>query len=296
MEWIIGDKSQPEAFGELMKAQRFDAVIDMISFNAADAAQTVETFKDKAGQLIFCSSGAAYRRPFAAVPAREETEGLVETDEFPYAYHKAELERYLQGVIAEGTIPVTIIRPSLTFGVGCANLGILRQNRNLVQRIQAGKPLVMFGDGTLPWSFSFAPDVARAFTGAAGNARTHGQAYHATSEEPTIWNDLYLELGKLLGVRPQLVHFSTQQLMAVDPALFAHLHYEKSYCGLFDNSKIKRDIPAFQPQLSLSQGLQMLLDWYERDDVPIDEEKNRLEDRLITAHARFDGELRALLQ
>lgn len=33
-----------------------------------------------------------------------------------------------------------ISRPSLTFGEGAANFGMLRQNRNLVRRIREGKP------------------------------------------------------------------------------------------------------------------------------------------------------------
>ncbi|MCZ8513516.1 NAD-dependent epimerase/dehydratase family protein [Paenibacillus filicis] len=295
MEWIIGDKTKPESFRQLMAGQRFDAVIDMISFNAADAAQTVETFRDKTGQLIFCSSTAAYKRPFRTIPVREDEEALCDSDAFPYAYHKAEMERYLQKVIAEGTVPITIIRPSLTFGEGGVNLGVLRQNRNIVHRIQQGKPLVMFGDGTLPWSFSFAPDVARAFVGAAGNERTFGKAYHATSEELHVWDDLYLEIGRLIGHEPKLVHFSTKQLMSGKPDLFAHLYYEKSYAGLFDNSKIKQDIPGFEARMTLSEGLRMMLDWYERDNLAIDEEKNLLEDRLAETYGRWCGELKELL-
>ncbi|UUZ80737.1 NAD-dependent epimerase/dehydratase family protein [Paenibacillus sp. P26] len=295
MEWIIGDKTDRDAFRELMKPQRFDAVIDMISFGADDARLTVETFKDKAGHLIFCSSTAAYQRPFRGVPIREDEEELCTSQAFPYAFHKAEMERYLQQVISAGTVPVTIIRPSLTYGIGGANLGVLRQNRNVVERIRSGKPLVMFGDGTVPWSFSFAPDVARAFVLAAGNARTFGQAYHATSEEQHIWEDLYLEIGRLAGVEPKLVHISSELLAEAKPDLFAHLYYEKSYAGLFDNSKIRRDLPGFQPRMTLTEGLKMMLDWYERDSFPIDEAKNRLEDGLIQLYERWGTELKAAL-
>ncbi|OXM86550.1 NAD-dependent epimerase/dehydratase family protein [Paenibacillus rigui] len=294
VECIVGDKTNREQFRALMAGRKFDAVIDMISFDASDAQFTVDTFQDHAGQLVFCSSSAAYKRPFRTTPIVEDAEELYDSENFPYAYHKANMERYLRQVIVQGEIPVTIIRPSLTYGIGCANLGVLRQNYNIVQRIRSRKPLVMFGDGTLPWSFSFAPDVAKAFVGAVGNERMFGQSYHATSEELHVWQDLYLEFGKLLGIEPQLVHFSSAMLKEANPALFGHLFYEKSYAGLFDNSKLKRDLPGYQAEISLASGLAMLLDWYEREGHAVDEAKDRLEDELVFAYGRFVGQLKEI--
>ncbi|MDF2962801.1 MAG: nucleoside-diphosphate-sugar epimerase [Paenibacillus sp.] len=294
LEWITGDKSDHEAFRKLMEGRQFDAVIDMISFNEADARSTVETFKGSAGQLIMCSSIAVYKRPYKSNPIREEAEELFDNPEFGYAFQKAEMERYLQGVIREGGLPVTIIRPSLTYGVGAANLGVLRQNYNIVHRIRNGKPLVMFGDGTTPWSFTFAPDLAKAFVGAVGNQQTYGKTYHATSEEVRVWNDLYLEFGKIIGIEPQIVHMPSELLMRANPGLFAHLYYEKSYSGLMDNSKIKQDIPGFDVTISLNEGLQMMLDWYESEANSVDAEKDLMEDRLTELFFQWGRQIEAL--
>ncbi|MCS7462358.1 NAD-dependent epimerase/dehydratase family protein [Paenibacillus doosanensis] len=294
VECITGDKSNREQFRELMKDRRFDAVIDMISFDAADAQATLEALHGRAGQFVFCSSTAAYKRPFRTIPTAEDAEELFDDPSFAYAFQKAEMERYLGGMIKLGEVPVTIIRPSLTYGIGCANLGVLRQNFNIVHRIRSRKPLLMFGDGTVPWSFSFAPDVAKAFVGAVGNSNMYGKSYHATNEDVHIWQDLYLEFGKLLGVEPNIVHISTDLLVQASPALFSHLYYEKSYSGLFDNSKLKRDLPGYQADISLSAGLSMLLDWYERDGHQVDTEKDLLEDRLTGLYTEFGKQLKLL--
>ncbi|WNQ12381.1 NAD-dependent epimerase/dehydratase family protein [Paenibacillus aurantius] len=293
-EWIVGSKADGETFQRQMAGRRFDAVIDMISFNEPDARLTVETFRGRVPQLIFCSTGAAYKRPFRTTPVKEEAEALFDDPAFPYAYDKARMELYLQSRIREENLAVTIIRPSLTYGVGGANLGVLRQNYNIVHRIRQGLPLVMFGDGRLPWSFTFAPDLAKAFVGAVGNERTYGQAYHATSEENRVWDDLYGEWGQILGAEPVIVHLPTDLLLKADPDLFAHLHYEKSYAGLFDNAKIKRDIPDFQISLTLRDGLRMMLDWYEAEGHTLDEGKMRLEDELTAIHSRWSREMEEL--
>jgi nucleoside-diphosphate-sugar epimerase len=292
-EWLQGSKSDTQAFQALVANRSFDAVIDMISFNEEDARVTLEAFKGRVKQFIFCSTGAAYKRPFQSTPIQEDKELLFDDPGFAYAYEKALMERYLNRMSLEGEAVITIIRPSLTYGIGAANLGVLRQNYNLVHRIRNGLPLVMFGDGKLPWSFTFAPDLAKAFVGAVGNERTYGQAYHATSEENTIWDDLYLELGRILGIEPKIVHVPTELLMKADSGMFAHLHYEKSYAGLFDNAKIKRDIPSFEVSMTLKDGLRMMLDWYEQEGHTVDETKMRLEDRLAAIHGDWSRQMEA---
>jgi nucleoside-diphosphate-sugar epimerase len=278
---IIGDKRDRTAFSTLMRQQRFDAVIDMISYNVHDAQVTIETFGDRVQHFIFCSSVAAYKRPFTSIPTRENAESLIDEPTFLYGYHKAEMERYLQSVSAVGTHAITVIRPSLTYGIGSANVGVLRQNFGIVDRIRKGKPLVMFGDGTTPWNFTFAEDLAQAFIGAACNPQTYGKAYHATNSDLHYWQDLYLEFGRILGKEPNIVHLPATMLRVVRPPLFAHLDDEKKFPSHFDNGAIMQDVPQFKPRVSLGQGLQRLLSWYERDGHTIDEEKDRLEDVLV---------------
>jgi len=99
-------------------------------------------------------------------------------------------------------------------------------------------------------------------------------------------------MGKLLGIEPHIVHLSSDLLVEANPSLFSHLYYEKSYSGLFDNSKLKRDLPGFRAEISLSAGLSMLLDWYEREGHQADQEKDLLEDRLAGAHADFCKQLK----
>lgn len=284
VEKIIGNKQDLTAFTSLMKHREFDVVIDMISYSVEDAATTVSVFSKHAEQLIFCSTVAAYKRPFRSMPTREDEEELIDVPTFLYGYKKAEMERYLQTISATSSFGITIIRPSLTYGIGSANVGVLRQNYGIIDRIKKGKPLVMFGDGTTPWNFTFAQDLAKAFVGAACNSQTYGKAYHATNSDLHYWQDLYLEFGRILGIEPTIVHLSTALLRAAAPDLCAHLDDEKKYPSIFDNTKIQQDIPSFQPQLSLRQGLEMLIEWYEQTSQGVDLEKDRLEDHLVSLY------------
>ncbi len=292
---IKGDRSDREGFESQMRSESFDAVIDMICFNEADARSTVAAFKDSGAQLVICSSVAAYKRPYRSVPTVEAAETLFDDPVFGYAYDKAQAERYLKTVIDSGQAPLTIIRPSLTYGPGAANVGVLRQNYGIIERIRSGKPLVMFGDGSTPWSFTFTPDLAKAFVGVLGKEQTYGQAYHVCSEERCRWEDLYLAFGRVLGKAVQIVHIPSELLMAADPGLFSHLYYEKTYAGLFDNAKIRGAIPEFSCDIGLDAGITMMVDWFEREASQVDAEKDALEDALVSLHAQWKKQMQALL-
>ena len=278
---ITGDRLQQEEFETSMQKTNFDVVMDMICFNEEDARSTLRAFSGNTNHLIICSSIAAYKRPYKTVPTVEDAEELFDNPVFGYAFHKAEMERYLHKEIADKQLPITIIRPSLTFGPGAANIGVLRQNYGIIDRIKRGKALVMFGDGSTPWNFTFTPDLAKGFVGVMGKPNTYGKAYHITNEDLHLWEDLYLEFGRIVGKETRIVHIPSELLHKAAPNLCAHLHFEKTYAGLFDNAKIKADVPEFESTIGLNQGLQMMVDWYEQEAHTIDPEKDALEDKLV---------------
>jgi nucleoside-diphosphate-sugar epimerase len=291
---LHGDRAKPGELEAVLGAEKFDSVIDMICFNKKDAEETVRIFRDRAAQIVITSSIAAYKRPYKSLPVREDAEELFDDPVFPYAFHKGELERYLWNVIGRDKIPITLIRPSLTYGAGAANIGILRQNYGIIDRIKKGKPLVMFGDGRNPWQFTFVEDLAKAYAGVAGNPKTYGQAYHATSEETVLWDDLYLEFGRLVGKTPEILHIPSEILYKAAPNLCNHLYFEKTYPGIFDNSKIRSVVPDFKATTSFRDGLASILAWWERDANTVDPEKDKLEDDLVRQYRDFAGRLSGL--
>lgn len=291
VEQMVGDRRNWEQFEAMMQKRRFDAVIDMICFNEEDAKSNVRAFRESAGHIVVTSSVAAYKRPYRTAPVVEEAEELWDDPTFGYAYHKAEMERYLAKVVKAEKLPITIIRPSLTYGPGAANIGVLRQNYGIIDRIKKGKPLVMFGDGTTPWSWTFAPDLAKAYVNILGKTKTFGQAYQACSEERHIWDDLYLEFGRIVGIQPRIVHIPSELLYKAAPNLCNHLYFEKTYSGLFDNAKIRRDVPEFQVTISLREGLQVIAGWWEKEACTVDQEKDALEDKLVSIHSAWSDQI-----
>lgn len=291
VEQIFGDRQDRDGFAQEMRQRRFDVVIDMICFNKEDAQSTLNAFNGRVGQIIVTSSVAAYKRPYRTVPTIESEEALWDDPAFGYAFHKAEMERYLQSAAHTNETPVTIIRPSLTYGPGAANIGVLRQNYGIIDRLRKGKPLVMFGDGTTPWCWTFAPDLAGAFLALAGNPKTYGKQYHACSEEGHIWQDLYTEIGKIIGIEPKIIHIPSELLKVSAPNLCGHLYWEKSHAGLFNNAKLRQDAPGFKMNITLTDGLKAIVEWFEKEAAFINPEKDQLEDRLVECYGQWEKQI-----
>jgi nucleoside-diphosphate-sugar epimerase len=280
VEWLKLDRSDHKRFAALFGSRRFDAVIDMICFTASDADQTLSVFGDSSPRILIASSVAAYRRPLNTVPTREDAEQLWVDPTFPYGYRKAEMERYLQDRIADGA-RVTIVRPSLTFGPGARNVGVLRQNMGILERIRTGKPLLMFGDGTVPWGFAFSSDVARGMVGLLASDGAAGAAVHIASEESCEWKDLYAAFGRMAGREPDLEYLPARTLWQADPDRFDHLYFEKSHPGLFDMSRFRELVPDFRMTTSLDAGLEALVQSWIDDGLAPDPALGRLEDKLV---------------
>ena len=291
---IQADRKDAVSFAAKMDKVQADVVIDMISFNPDDARQTLEVFQGKTGQFIFTSSSAAYQRPCRSIPIREDSEELTTSKDFPYGFYKAEMERYLQKKMEPGKTPITIIRPSLTFGIGAANIGVLRQNYNIVCRMKQHLPLVMIGEGTIPWSFTFSDDLAKGFLLCCQNPKAYNQAFHITNTQLTLWEDLYRTIGDIIGEKPEFLYIPSQALYQADPDLFAHFWFEKRYPAVFSNDKIREAAPGYAPTVSLKDGLTAVIQWWESGAGSIDQQKWNLEDDLCRCAAEFHNRLRSV--
>ncbi|MEI6421820.1 MAG: NAD-dependent epimerase/dehydratase family protein, partial [Lentisphaerota bacterium] len=68
---ICGDRSLRDDFEKSMQKESFDAVIDMICFNAEDAKSDIRAFPH-VGQLVHCSTVCTYGIEYLWLPVTED--------------------------------------------------------------------------------------------------------------------------------------------------------------------------------------------------------------------------------
>ena len=110
---IHGDRKDREDFEAKIGAEKWDAVIDMISFNADDAASALRACQGRVGHFVHCSTVMTYGPPFAGINL-SETAPLQGTS--GYGLGKIAADNLLLEAHARDGFPVTIFKPSYTHG------------------------------------------------------------------------------------------------------------------------------------------------------------------------------------
>jgi len=211
-----------------------------------------------------------------------------------YSRNKIACEERLMKAYRDEGFPVTIVRPSLTYGETLIPLVLnsWQQSYTAVDRMIRGQKMVVPGDGSSLWVITHNTDFAKGLVGLLGHQQAIGQAFHITSDEVLTWDQLFRIVGATVGVEPQLVHIPSDFIAACLPDKKGTLIGDKSVSVVFDNSKIKRFVPGYCATTSFAEGIRQSLAWFNADPSrkQIDQQVNATMDKLISAYEKGMGE------
>lgn len=273
---------------DLLAGYHFDAVVDFLAYSTEDIARDISLFHGKTDQFVFISSASAYQKPPNNYLITEETP--LENPFWGYSRDKIACEEMLMKAYRDTGFPVTIVRPSLTYGPTqipfCS--GSWQHPWTMIDRMTRGAKVIVPGDGTSLWVLTWNADFANGLIGLLGNKAAIGEAFHITSDQVLNWNQIFLEAYHALGQAPNMVHIPSDLIAAYDPDATGSLIGDKSNSAVFDNSKIKRFVPEFNCEVDWADGLRHSLKWFESHPQfqTIDSESNQLWDKIIAAYEK----------
>ncbi len=184
--------------------------------------------------------------------------------------------------------PITIVRPSLTYGNTQIVLAVNSWQRSFtaIDRMRRGKKVIVPGDGSSLWCITHNSDFAKGFVGLLGHRQAIGHAFHITSDEVMTWDQFYRITAEAAGVEARIVHIASDFLGACDPGEIGSLTGDKASSVVFDNTKIKRFVPDYCATVPFAQGIQRTIDWFDADPARrvIDQEANAAWDKTVEAY------------
>lgn len=276
------------ALVKTLEPHKFDVVVDWIAFTPEDIERDLQLFKGKVKQFVFISSASAYQKPVQNYLITEETP--LENPFWQYSRDKIACENLLMIAYRKDGFPVTIIRPSLTYGLTQVPLctGSWLHPYTILDRIKKEKKVIIPGDGMSLWVCTWNADFAVGLVGLFGNSRAYGEAFHITSDEVLTWNQLYEQTAETYGKKLNPVYIPSDWLAAWDNEYTGSLIGDKANSVVFDNSKIKRFVPEFNCTVTWTEGVKRAVDWFEADSSrqTIDEQANQEWDEIIMAYER----------
>ena len=279
---IKGDRQHREEFEQAMQAEGFDAAIDMISFTREDAASSLRAFRG-VGHFIHCSTVCTYGVDYDWFPTTEDHPLRPISD---YGRNKVAADSLLMEAYYREGFPVTIIKPSTTYG---PQMGLIRQvawEFSWIDRVRKGKPIIVCGDGKALHQFLHVDDAGKAFALILGRNRCEGQTYNLVRSGFTEWADHHRTAMRVIGKEVELIGVPLATIQAANVPnssictdIFAHNTY-------YSNAKLLRDVPEFQPTVTLEIGMANVLEAMDREGRTPVAEIDGWEDKLIEAQRK----------
>jgi nucleoside-diphosphate-sugar epimerase len=286
VEWLPLDIKDQERVAATLNGRQWDAVVNWIGYEPVQIERDLELFRGKTRQYIFISSAAAYQKPPKHYRITEETP--LDNPFWEYARKKIACEQRLLQAYRTQNFPVTIVRPSLTYGETWIPCTVGGHDYTVVNRIRQGKPVIVHGDGQSLWTMTHNTDFALGLVGLLGQEKALGECFHITSDEVLTWDRIYRLLGDAAGMPPKLVYIPSNFIARFDARIGDSLLGDKRYSLVYDNSKIKKFVPEYQPKVPFAEGIRQSVAWFDADAdrQKVNPNMDNLLDRIVAAYEK----------
>jgi nucleoside-diphosphate-sugar epimerase len=286
---VNGDRNEVAAFEQQIAALgTFDCVIDMVCFTPAQAEASINAFRGRTQQFIFCSTVDVYNKPANRYPITEAEPRIGGNG---YGRNKILCEDIFLQAHTRGDFATTIIRPAMTYGEGGKLVNLYGWGTYHLDRMRKGKPLIVHGDGSALWVACHIDDTAHAFVHATDNEVTFGKAYHVTGEEWLTWNDYYQQTAQAMDLpAPTLVHIPTDLLGTLMPRRASPLVTNFQGNTIFDNSAAHTDLD-FTYRVPWLEGARRAIGWLDAHDMVQSEEFDAIDDQILVAWQTLSDDL-----
>ncbi|MBQ6595092.1 MAG: NAD-dependent epimerase/dehydratase family protein [Clostridia bacterium] len=286
---LQGDRNDRAAFEELMLREAFDYAIDMICYNGEDAQSDIRAFRG-VKQLVYTSTACVYGVDYDYLPV-DETHPLRPIT--PYGTGKAEAEGvFMEAWRSEG-FPVTIIRPSSTYGNQVGLVGNVGENNLWIDRVRKGKPILLCGSGNTPHQLLHVDDAAKGYVGTLGKEHCLGRAYNLVREGFITWRQFHETGMRALGRTTEMVCVPLEVLEALGYASRGFTTTIFGYNTIYDHRRIYHDIPEFRPTVGLEEGMRGVIAYSDAHGMIPDSDAWPMDDMLaeymLSARHLTDG-------
>jgi nucleoside-diphosphate-sugar epimerase len=276
---IHADRRKPGALAAALTPLRdeFDVIFDHTAYTVDDVAPLVDLFRGRIRQYVFTSSQAVYRRSLV-LPIREDFRLHDPSDDDPrkaYGVGKVQCEDYLLSLWKTERFPATCLRVGHTLGPRSPQP---TRDPWFFARLEAGRPILVPGDGFAAVQLIHINDVARLMTSLIGNERVAGHAYNVSGAEISTISGTILLLARAIGMHADIVHVPLELARRHPPVL----HWGEARVGsaFMSIDAALRDID-WTPRYGVEAGYRDAWQWYDAEGRGLYSYDYATEDRIL---------------
>ena len=265
---IMADRNDPEAMKDALSTRKFDVVFDNAydwsrGTTAPQVEAAVRACGDRLSRYIFMSSVAAYGD---GLNHKESDPLAPDYHADPYVRHKATTERLLFRMHSQTGLPLVTFRPPFVYG---ANTNYYRE-QFFWDRLRAGRPVIIPGDGHRLMQFAYVNDVVQAMIRSMDEPRAVGEAFNIGDTKPLTQVEVVEKLARVANVEPTLVRVPRDLIQQAGGSAMEEPYYFGEY---FDLPPITMNIGKVTRVLKMKltpfeMGLKETYKWYTRNHKP----------------------------
>ena len=268
VENIMADRNDEESLREVLTGRRFDAVFDNVydwerGTTAAQVEATVRAVGDRISRYIFMSSVAAYGD---GLNHKESDPLAPDYTSSPYVRDKAGTERLLFRMHLRNGLPLVTFRPPFVYG---PNNPFYRE-QFFWDRLRAGRPIIIPGDGHRLMQFAYVNDVVQAMVRAMTEPRAVGEAFNIGDPRPLTQVEAVERFAKVANVEPTIARVPRDVIAQAGGNAMEEPYYFGEY---LDVPPITMNIGKVTRMLKMKltpfdAGLKETYRWYTRNHKP----------------------------
>ena len=261
---LAADRNDPRAMKAALAGKSFEVVFDNVydwerGTTSAHVEGTVRALNGPLHRYIFMSSVAAYGDGLN----HHEGDALAPDDAADlYVRNKATSERALFRLHQRIGLPVVTLRPPFIYGPE----NPLYREAFFWERLRAGRPVILPGDGRRLMQFVYVRDLVRVAVGAMEEKAAVGHAFNVANARPVAQSELVEALAKACRKPAKFVRIPREYLLRAG----GHPIGPKMYFGVYLDvppitqvtAKVQR-VLKFKPT-DFAAGLAETYKWYTR--------------------------------
>ena len=258
------DRNDTSGIRQKLSGERFDFVYDNVydwerGTTAEQVLASAEACAKGLSRYVYMSSVAAYGEGLDC----DEDSSLAAPDHpEPYVRNKAESERALLGLHRGSGFPAVTLRPPFIYGPE----NPFYREAFFWDRLLAGRPIIVPGDGSRLMQFVHVDDLACAAILAAESDEAPGRSYNVAHDHAVTQEEVVRAMAEAAGCAAELVRVDREKIEARTGGVFGPPYYFGQYFDMppitQTTSRARREL-GFKPR-TFAEGLADAFDWYRR--------------------------------
>jgi nucleoside-diphosphate-sugar epimerase len=267
VENLNGDRNDGDSIRAALAGRRFDVVFDNVydwqrGTTAEQVLETARACGDNLQRYVYMSSVAAYGDGLD----HDDDDALAPGDHpDSYVRNKATSERALFRMHRESGFPVVTLRPPYIYGPE----NPFYREAFFWDRLEAGRPVIIPGDGRRLMQFAYVKDLVQACLLAAEKPGAVGRGFNIAHPELIAQENLVRAFAKASAHTPRLVHVPREKIESAGGSVLGpkNLYFAAYYDMPPITQKIDgaRSILGFNPT-DFAVGLRETYEWYKQQD------------------------------